>query len=174
MKKDWNPPVVVHPVPQVVGGVHRRRRVQAVVSQHLRQGGHSSRQRLPSHKGHRPAAREVVRPGGHGRESGGIVTVEPDGPGCQRIQGRRSNRRIAVCAYVVPAKGVGNYPDDIHLRCSNDLLPADRLLVDPPSWLSVRCIRLMRPLGQTAQARGRCGGNPQRLCGEGDWTFGYA
>ena len=56
----------------------------------------------------------MVCPGGHGRESGGVVAVEPDRPGRECIERRRSNRRISVCAYVVPAKSVRDYPDDIH------------------------------------------------------------
>ncbi len=106
-------PVIVHPVPQIVGRVHRRRRVKAMAGQYLRQGGYVRGQRLPSHKGHCPASRLVVRPGGHGRESGGVVPVEPGRPGRQRIQGGCSDRLIAVSAYVVLAKGVRNNPDDI-------------------------------------------------------------
>ena len=120
-EKGLKPPVVVHPVPQVVGGVDRRRRVKAAFSQHLRQGGHPLRQRLPPHKGHGPSPRLMVGAGGHSRKSGGIVAVKPDRPGRQGIKRRRSNRPIAVCAKVIPAEGVGNYPNDIHFGRSNDL-----------------------------------------------------
>ena len=107
-------PVIVHAVPQIVGRVHRRRRVKAMAGQYLRQRGYLRGQRLPSHKGHSPASRLVVRPGGHGRESGGVVPVETDRPSRQRIQGGCSDRRIAVSAYVVPAKSIRNNPNDIH------------------------------------------------------------
>ena len=108
------PPVIVHPVPQVVWCVHRRRRVQTALGQHLRQCGHALRQGRPTHEGHCPATRLVVCSGGHGGESAGVVPVEPYRPGRQRIEGWRSNRWVAVCAYVVSTEGVSNYPDDVH------------------------------------------------------------
>ena len=37
------PPVVVHPIPDVVGGVHRGSGVESAFSQQLRQGGHPGR-----------------------------------------------------------------------------------------------------------------------------------
>ena len=65
----------------------------------------------------------MICSGGHSRESSSIVAIEPDRPGCQRIERRCSNRRIAVGAYVVPAECVSNYPEHIHLRRSHDLFP---------------------------------------------------
>ena len=111
------PPVIVHPTAHVVGRVHGSGRVVAAVGQHLGDGGHVRGQRLPAHEGHGPAPGEVVGPGGHGGESGGIVAVEPDGSGGKRVQRGRLDPRISVRADVIPAKGVSNDPDDVHFGC---------------------------------------------------------
>ena len=74
----------------------------------------------------------MICSGGHSRESSSIVSIEPDRPGCQRIERRCSNRRIAVGAYVIPAECVSNYPEHIHLRHSHDLLPRMYHKLTPP------------------------------------------
>ena len=95
--------------------------MKPVAGQDLGKGGYAGGKGFPSHERHGPAARLVVRAGGHGREAGGVVVVEPDRLGCQRIQGGGSYRGVAVGADVVSSEGVRNNPDDIHRASSANL-----------------------------------------------------
>ena len=108
-------PVVVHSISEVVGGVDGSRSVEAVPSQNLGQSGHTGGKRFPTHEGHRPSSSLMVCPCGHSRESGGVVSVEPDRLRRQRVKRGCANMRIAVSANVVSAEGIRNYPDDVHL-----------------------------------------------------------
>ena len=85
-----------------------------VSGQNLGQGGDSFREGFPPHEGHGPAPGLVVGAGGHGREPGGVVIVEPNRAGCQGVQRRSPDVGVAVCAQVVPAEGVGDNPDHVH------------------------------------------------------------
>ena len=88
--------------------------MKAMAGQDFRQGGHPGREGFPSHERHGPAARLVVRAAGHGRETGGVVVVEPDCLGGQSIKGGSSYRGVAIGADMVSTERVRNNPDDIH------------------------------------------------------------
>ena len=108
------PSVVVHSVPQVVGGVHRGGGVVAVSRQDFGQGGYAGRQGFPAHEGHGPPARLVVGPGGHGGKASGVMAVKAHRAGGQGIQGGSFDPGIAVGPDVIATKGVRNHPDNVH------------------------------------------------------------
>ena len=57
----------------------------------------------------------MVRPGGHRRESGRVVSIEPDRLRSQLVQRGCPDMRVSVRAQMVSAKCVGHYPYDVHL-----------------------------------------------------------